>query len=173
MQRYVIAVWVELMHVKRSTGSSHIRILGRSSPAMSMLEDARDVAFAKGALRTFAHLTGVAAEDAYDRLLEAARHSLLFLDTCVVEANRKRMRPILDLLTALQVDADLPVGTGVMRAYTFGLQSGSDWRTHRPEDHVIVLRAVPTLRLLNRGTGPFSDAFLFVMHICRMHVTAA
>ena len=75
------------------------------------------------------------------------------------------MRPILDLPTALHVDADLPVGTGVMRAYTFGLQSVSDWRTHRPEDHVIVLRAVPTLRLLNRGTGPFSDAFLFLMHI--------
>ena len=129
------------------------------------VDDARDVAFAKGALRTFAHLTGGASEDAYDRLLEAARHSLLFLDTCLVETSRRRLRPILDLLTALRVDADMPVGTGVMRAYTFGLQSVSDWRTHRPEDHVTVLRVVPTLRLLNRGTGPFADSFVFLLHL--------
>ena len=153
------------MYVKRQHGFEPHQNFGRSSRAMSAVDDARDVAFAKGALRTFAHLTGLASEDACDRLLEAARHSLLFLDTCLVEASRRRLRPILDLLTALQVDADIPVGTGIMRGYTFGLQSVSDWRTHRPEDHVTVLRALPTLRLLNRGTAPFADAFIFLLHL--------
>ena len=71
-------------------------------------DDARDVAFASGALKAFAHLSGIEPDQAYDRLLEASRHALLYLDTCLSVTARGRLRPLLDLLTALQLDAEWP-----------------------------------------------------------------
>ena len=52
---------------------------------MSSLDDARDVAHAKVALKAFAVMSGIEPFDSYDRTLEATRHALLFLDTCLAE----------------------------------------------------------------------------------------
>ena len=104
---------------------------------MSDLAKARDVAFSPGVMRAFAFCTGVDPEAAFDRMFEQAIHSLSFLDTALSEASRRRLHPFLDLMTALQLEADMPVGTGVMRGYSLGL-------------HIMALQLWDRLR----ATGP-------------------
>ena len=110
---------------------------------MSSASGAPDVAFARGAIAAMGFFMKLDEGEAYDRIFEECRHALLYLDTTLSPSGRSRLRPLLDVLTAAQVQAWHPVGTGVCQAGSFGLTSFQEWSTRRPEEHVVMLRALP------------------------------
>ncbi|CAE7252455.1 DNMT3B [Symbiodinium sp. CCMP2592] len=125
---------------------------------MSVSAGALDIAFASGALRSIGFFNGLEVEQAYDWMFEEGRHCLMNLDCCLSAAGRLSLRPVLDALTALQVGAREPVGTGVLASGAHGAHSYMDWCRMFPEERVQLLRCLPSLLLLCRPAGPLERA---------------
>ena len=124
---------------------------------MSAASGALDVSFAQGALRTLGFFHGLQLDQAYDYMFEECRHILIHIDSTLSARGRLLLRPALGALTALQVDAKEPVGTGVLWSGARCVHSFQDWRRH-PEEHVKIMRSLPNLLLLCRPDGPFERA---------------
>ena len=95
---------------------------------MSSIDGALDVAYAEGVVATLGFFMHLNTADAYDRIFEESRHSLLYLDTALSSVGRERLRPLLDTPTALQVEAWAP-GTYPRPFTLFGKSSSRDART--------------------------------------------
>ena len=126
-----------------------------------------DIAFAQGALHVLGVFYSMSGEQAYDFVFEEGRHSLIQLDSALSAQGRLLLRPAIDALTALQVGADAPVGTGVLRSGALGATSYEQWLQLCPQDHVKILRLMPSLLLLCRSGGTLERSVHFLRDLLR------
>ena len=64
------------------------------------------------------------------------------------------LKPLLDMLTGMHLDEDMPIDTGVYHRGTCGF---ADWRTVDSKAHAVLLEALYDLQIVLRGQGPASD----------------